>query len=75
MNWDQLEARWKEFAGSAGAHWSKLTDSDLQTLTGKREQLVATVQERYEITQEAAERQVDEWSAALLDIAEPVKAR
>ncbi len=28
MTWDQLEAKWNEFAGSARAHWSKLTDDD-----------------------------------------------
>ncbi len=74
MNWEQLEGRWKEFAGSACAHWSKLTDDDLQATTGKKEQLTARIQERYGITREAAERQVDEWSNALLDVIEPVRA-
>lgn len=68
MNWDQLEIQWKEFAGSARAHWSKLTDDDWQTITGKKEQLVGRIQERYGIAKEEAARKVDEWSDALLDI-------
>lgn len=68
MNWDQLESQWKEFAGSARAHWSKLTDDDWQTITGKKEQLVGRIQERYGIAKEEAARKVDEWSDALLDI-------
>jgi uncharacterized protein YjbJ (UPF0337 family) len=70
MNWDQLEGKWKEFAGSARAHWSKLTDDDWQTITGKKEQLVGRIQERYGIAKEKAEMQVDEWSSNLQDIVE-----
>ena len=75
MNWDQLEARWKEFAGSARANWSKLTDDDWGTITGRKEQLVGRVQTRYGIAKVEAERQGDEWADALLDIAAASKAR
>ena len=75
MNWVQLESRWSEFAGSARAHWSRLTDEDSVAIAGRREQLVALVQERYAVSREAAEHQVDEWFNAMLDIAEPVKRR
>lgn len=75
MNWNQLEARWKEFAGSACAHWSKLTDDDWQAINGKKEELVARLQERYGIAKGAAELQVDAWSNGLLDIVEPVRTR
>lgn len=70
MNWDQLEGKWKKYAGSARAHWSKLTDDDWQTINGKKEQLVGCIQKRYGMTKEKAERQVDEWSDALQDIVE-----
>jgi uncharacterized protein YjbJ (UPF0337 family) len=68
MHWNQLEPRWKEFAGSACAHWSKLTDEDWQSVTGKRDELIARIQDRYGIPKETAELQVDAWSNALLDI-------
>lgn len=70
MNWDQLEGKWKDFAGSARAHWIKLNDDDWQTITGKKARLVERIQNRYEITKEEAEHEVDGWSGALQDIVE-----
>ena len=65
MKWDQLECSWKEFAGSARAHWGKLTGDDCEVITGRKEQLVGQVQIRYGIAKEAAEKQVEEWSHSL----------
>ena len=70
MNSDQMEGKWRELAGSARAHWSKLTDDDWQTITGKREQLIGRIQERYGVAKEEAARQVDRWADALQDIVE-----
>jgi uncharacterized protein YjbJ (UPF0337 family) len=70
MTWDQIETQWKEFAGSARAHWNKLTDDDWQAITGTKEHLVGCIQKRYGIAREEAERQVGEWSRGLLDIVE-----
>lgn len=69
MKWHEVEAQWTEFSGSARAHWSKLTDDDWHAITGTKGHLVGRIQKRYEITREEAERQVDEWSNALQDIA------
>ena len=70
MNWIQLEEHWKVYAGSARAHWSKLTEQDWQTITGKKEQLAGLIQERYGIAEEAAGKQVDEWFQGLLELDE-----
>jgi uncharacterized protein YjbJ (UPF0337 family) len=67
MNWDQVEGKWKQFTGSARERWGKLTDDDIQTLTGKKDHLVGKLQERYGIAAEEAEKQADAWSAALKD--------
>ena len=75
MKWDRIESQWQEFAGSARAHWSKLTDDDWQAVTGKKGHLVGRIQKRYEITREEAEKQVNEWSGALLDIVEASKTQ
>ena len=75
MNWDQLEGKWKDYAGSARAHWSKLTDEDWQAMTGKKEHLVGLIQQRYGIAKQEAERQVDAWSRAQLDIVEALRTR
>jgi len=65
MNWDQIEGKWKQFTGSASERWGKLTDDDMKTLTGQKDNLVGKIQERYGIAKEEAEKQADEWSKAL----------
>lgn len=70
MKWDQIEAQWKQFAGSARAHWNKLTEDDWQAITGTKGHLVGRIQKRYGIAREEAEKQVDEWSGAQLDLVE-----
>jgi uncharacterized protein YjbJ (UPF0337 family) len=41
--------------------WGKLTDDDLDVISGKRDQLVGKVQERYGIAREEAEKEVSEF--------------
>jgi uncharacterized protein YjbJ (UPF0337 family) len=65
MNWDQIEGKWKQLTGSARERWGKLTDDDIQTLTGQKDQLVGRIQERYGIAKAEAEKQADAWSLAL----------
>jgi uncharacterized protein YjbJ (UPF0337 family) len=65
MNWDRIEGNWKQLKGKAREKWGKLTDDDIDVVAGKREQLVGTVQERYGIARDEAEKQVDEFQRAL----------
>jgi uncharacterized protein YjbJ (UPF0337 family) len=65
MNWDQVEGKWKQYAGSVKEKWGKLTDDDVTVIKGKRDQLVGKIQERYGIAKDEAERQVDEFSRNL----------
>jgi uncharacterized protein YjbJ (UPF0337 family) len=68
MKWDQIEKEWSELAGSARAHWNRLTDEEWQAIAGKKGRLVGSIQKRYGIVKEEAERQVDKWSDGLLDV-------
>jgi len=68
MNWDQIEGKWKQLTGSARERWDKLTDDDIQTLTGRKDQLVGKIQERYGIAKSEAEKQADAWSQAAREI-------
>ena len=56
MNWDQFEGKWKQMKGSVREEWGKLTDDDVDNISGKKEQLVGRLQERYGIAKEAAEK-------------------
>jgi uncharacterized protein YjbJ (UPF0337 family) len=62
MNWDRIEGNWKQFKGKAKEQWGKLTDDDLDVVSGKRDQLAGRIQERYGIAKDDAERQIDEWT-------------
>jgi uncharacterized protein YjbJ (UPF0337 family) len=61
MNWDQVEAGWKQIKGDLRSKWAKLTDDDVELIKGKKDTLLGKLQERYGIMKEDAERQVDEW--------------
>ena len=65
MNWEQVESRWKQLIGSAKENWGKLTDDDLDQISGKREQLVGKIQETYGITRREAEKQVWDWGKSV----------
>jgi uncharacterized protein YjbJ (UPF0337 family) len=67
MNWDRVEGQWKQYTGKGREKWGKLTDSDLEVIKGKRDQLVGKVQERYGIAKDAAQQQVDEFATTLDD--------
>jgi uncharacterized protein YjbJ (UPF0337 family) len=45
MNWDQIEGNWKQVKGKIREKWGKLTDSDLEVIAGKRDQLLGKLQE------------------------------
>ena len=63
MNWDRIEGNWKQLKGKARTRWGKLTDDDVDTLGGKKDQIVGKIQERYGIQKDEAERQVDTWAS------------
>ncbi len=67
MNWDRIAGNWKQFRGKIRERWGKLTDDELETIAGKRDQLIGKLQRSYGITRDEAERQVDEWHTGLKD--------
>ena len=65
MNWDQITGRWKQWTGKAKEKWGKLTDDDLTTIAGKRDQLAGILQERYGYAKEEAHKELDEFAREL----------
>ncbi len=61
MNWDQVEVRWKDLQSSVKENWSKLSEIDLEEISGKREQLISKVQTLYGMTRREADKQVWDW--------------
>jgi uncharacterized protein YjbJ (UPF0337 family) len=65
MNWDQVEGNWKQLKGKARQMWADLTDDDLESIAGKRQELAGRLQARYGLAKDKAERQIDEWISKL----------
>lgn len=61
MNQDRIEGNWKQFKGHVKEQWGKLTDDDLDIISGKRDQLLGRIQERHGISRDEAEAQVNDW--------------
>jgi uncharacterized protein YjbJ (UPF0337 family) len=72
MNWEQVEDRWKQLMGSAKENWSKISDDDLQQISGKREQLAVKIQETYGITRREAEKQVWDWGKTVEHVSKKI---
>jgi uncharacterized protein YjbJ (UPF0337 family) len=62
MNWTIVEGKWAQLTGNLKSTWGKFTDSDITQLSGKRDNLVGLVQERYGVAKDDAEKQVDIWA-------------
>jgi uncharacterized protein YjbJ (UPF0337 family) len=57
-NWNQVKGKVKET-------WGKPTDDDMTKIDGKRDQLVGTVQRRYGIQKDEAERQIKAFESSI----------
>ncbi len=61
MNWDQVQAQWKQIGGKVRSKWGKLTDDDVNFIGGKKDTFIGKLQERYGMMKDDAERAIDEW--------------
>lgn len=64
-NWEQIAGKWKQVRGEAKKKWGELTDDELMQVEGNRDILVGKIQEKYGITKEDVNKQIDEWAAKL----------
>lgn len=67
MNWDRIESDWKRFKVSAKLRWAKLTEQQLDAISGRRTLLAGRIRDAYAISMEDAERQLADWQARLAD--------
>ena len=58
---DILQGKWLELKGQVKQKWGKLTDDDMTKLTGKQEELVGVLQQRYGYAKEKAETEINNW--------------
>ena len=55
MNADTLKGQWHQIKGEIKNQWGKLTDSDIDQISGNGEKLVGKLQERYGYAKDQAE--------------------
>jgi uncharacterized protein YjbJ (UPF0337 family) len=63
MDWNRVEGNWKQVKGKVKKQWGKLTDDDLDVISGRREQLEGKIQERYGWERDRVRRDIDNWYA------------
>src|ERR1051325_7016456 len=68
MNWERIEGNWKQFKGNAKQQWGKITDSQLEVISGKRDLLAGRIQEAYGVSKDEAEKQLSAWQQAQHDV-------
>jgi len=57
MDKDEFEGKWKQVRGEAKEWWGKLTDADVERVSGNFEQLVAVMQVKYGYKRERIEKE------------------
>lgn len=57
-NKDALAGKWKQARGMLKQWWGKLTDDDMERISGHADVLIGKIQERYGYTREQAEKEV-----------------
>ena len=75
MNWTMVEGNWKQFRATVRQSWGKLTEDHLDTIAGKRDRLMRSVQDTYGITSDQAQVQVEAFEALHEEAFEPTVVR
>ena len=65
LNQDVLAGKWKQARGKVKQWLGKLTDNDLDRISGHMDQLIGVVQERYGYTRDQAEKEVEKFMGQL----------
>ena len=70
MQWSEIQKDWKSVSNKFKTKWSKLTDSDISAIAGKREELINRIVKHYKTDKTKLEKEVDEFCKNI----KPVKA-
>lgn len=65
MNWNQIKDNWKQVTDEIMVTWGKLSEDDLATIAGDREQFASLLRQRYGYQVVQAEKKVDDFARRL----------
>lgn len=54
-----LEGNWNKLRGQVKDRWGQLTDTELDRIAGRRDQLIGSLQEKYGYSAQRAEEEID----------------
>ena len=60
-NKDILQGKWHELKGQARQQWGKLTDDDIERMSGKMEEFSGVLQKKYGYDKAKADTEIDNW--------------
>ena len=60
-NKDILQGKWHELKGQARQTFAKLTDDDIERMSGKMEEFSGVLQQRYGYNKAKADTEIDNW--------------
>ncbi len=61
MNWNEVEGKWNQLKGTVREKYGKFTDDDLETIAGKKDQFIGKLQQRYGMSREQAQKDVESY--------------
>lgn len=62
VNQDILEGKWKQVKGKVKQQWGKLTDDQLDQISGRTEELAGLLQEHYGYSVARAQKEVEDFT-------------
>jgi len=65
MDWERISANWPHWRERIQRRWGRLTREQLDAVAGRREKLLAHIQEQYELGRVDADRQLTNWERNL----------
>jgi len=70
MQWTEIQKDWKSISNKFKTKWSKLTDTDITAIAGKRDELISRLAKYYKTDKTKLEKEVEDFIKNI----KPVKA-
>jgi uncharacterized protein YjbJ (UPF0337 family) len=67
MDSHEFEGQWKGIKGELKSWWGKLTDDDIQQISGNKDKLIGIMQQKYGYLYDEAQREIDRRLKELAD--------
>jgi uncharacterized protein YjbJ (UPF0337 family) len=61
MDWNLVDARWKQARGKVRQKWVRLTEDDVKVIGGRRERLESKIHERYGFATNHIRKEIEDW--------------